>query len=108
MTSAANAKQIGGQHYKTNAIQPWDYILSNNLGYLEGTAIKYITRWKSKNGVEDIKKAIHFLEKLIEHYYEQEQAVQVAVDKGVSDSGDVDWAGMGLGPKVVLGKPFGS
>jgi len=44
----------------------WDYILANDLGYLEGTAIKYITRWKKKNGVEDILKAIHFLEKLVE------------------------------------------
>lgn len=48
------------------AIQPWDYITSNNLGYLEGTAIKYLSRWRSKNGIEDLRKAIHFIEKLIE------------------------------------------
>lgn len=41
-------------------------MLANNLGYLEGSAIKYITRWKDKNGIDDIRKAIHFLEKLIE------------------------------------------
>ena len=61
----ANNKQVGGSHYKSK-MECWDYILSNDLGYLEGTAIKYITRWKKKNGVEDIQKAIHFLEKLIE------------------------------------------
>ena len=40
--------------------------MANNLGYLEGTAIKYLTRFRKKNGVEDLKKAIHFIEKLIE------------------------------------------
>lgn len=44
----------------------WDYIVSNELGYLEGTAIKYLTRWRKKNGVEDLRKAVHFIEKLIE------------------------------------------
>lgn len=63
----ANEVQHGGTHYKQFAIQPWDFILSNNLGYLEGSAIKYISRWKFKGGVEDIKKAIHFLQKLVEH-----------------------------------------
>lgn len=63
---SANDKQIAGSHYKKNGIQPWDYVIANNLGYLEGSAIKYITRWKDKNGIDDIRKAIHFLEKLIE------------------------------------------
>lgn len=62
----ANAIQHGGTHYKQVAIQPWDYIVANNLGFLEGNAIKYITRHKSKNGIEDLKKAIHYIEKLIE------------------------------------------
>jgi hypothetical protein len=63
---SANDKQIAGNHYKKNGIQPWDYVVANNIGYLEGSAIKYITRWKDKNGIDDIRKAIHFLEKLIE------------------------------------------
>ena len=62
---SANEKQIGGNHYKAS-IECWDFILANNLGYLEGTAIKYLTRYKKKNGVEYLKKAIHFIEKLIE------------------------------------------
>jgi len=63
----ANDKQHGGQHYKKYGdIQPWDVVIAWNLGYLEGTALKYIARWKDKNGVEDILKAIHFLEKLVE------------------------------------------
>jgi hypothetical protein len=64
--SQANKKQIGGSHYKGRAIEPWDYCLLNNLGYLESSAIKYITRWKDKGGVSDIQKAVHYLEKLIE------------------------------------------
>ena len=63
---AANDKQISGKHYKENSIQPWDYVAANNLGYFEGSAIKYITRWRNKGGISDIQKAIHFLEKLIE------------------------------------------
>ena len=63
---SANDTQEGGQHYKRLAIQPWDYILQNNIGYIEGCVIKYVTRWRDKGGVEDLKKARHFLDKLIE------------------------------------------
>jgi len=62
----ANAQQVGGSHYKSKAIQPWDYIASNNLGYLEGNIVKYVSRWKEKGGLEDLKKAQHYLTKLIE------------------------------------------
>lgn len=63
---SANNVQHGGNHYKNKAIQPWDYIAANKIGYFEGTAITYLTRWKEKGGVEDLKKVIHFIEKLIE------------------------------------------
>lgn len=58
--------QVGGSHYKDLKIQPTEYILANNLGFLEGNVIKYVTRYKSKNGVEDIDKAIHYLQILKE------------------------------------------
>jgi len=65
----ANDIQHGGTHYKKyGSLQPWDVITAWNLGYLDGTALKYIARWKDKNGIEDLKKAIHFLEKTIEVY----------------------------------------
>jgi Protein of unknwon function (DUF3310) len=71
----ANDKQHGGDHYKKYGnLQPWDVVLAWKLGYLEGTALKYIARWRDKNGIEDIKKAIHFLEKLVE----TEEARQVS------------------------------
>ncbi len=62
----ANEHQIGGNHYASNDIQPWDYIIANNLGYLEGNIIKYTTRWRRKGGVDDLRKVIHYAEKLIE------------------------------------------
>lgn len=63
---AANAVQVGGDHYKKNAIQPWDYIVSNDLGYLEGNVVKYVSRWKDKGGRQDLEKAKHYLDKLLE------------------------------------------
>ena len=64
---AVNDIQIGGNHYKKLQIQPWDYILANNIGYCEASAIKYLSRWKDKGGIADLYKAKHFIDKLIEH-----------------------------------------
>lgn len=63
---SANEVQVGGNHYKQQPIQPWDYIAANNLGFFEGNVVKYVTRWRDKAGVEDLKKARHYLDKLIE------------------------------------------
>lgn len=59
-------KQVGGNHYKDLAIQPVEYIFKNNIGYIEGCVIKYVTRWQNKGGLQDLEKAKHFLELLIE------------------------------------------
>jgi len=58
--------QEGGNHYKLMKVQPVEFIHANNIGYFEGCVIKYVTRWKNKNGIEDLRKAIHFIELLIE------------------------------------------
>lgn len=63
-------KQVGGTHYKDFEIQPIDYIVKNNLGFREGNVIKYVSRHKFKNGAEDIKKAIHYLEMILADYDE--------------------------------------
>lgn len=63
--NTANTTQVGGSHYQ-KAIQPWDYIIANSLGYLEGNIIKYVSRYKEKNGKQDLEKAKHYLDKLIE------------------------------------------
>lgn len=57
---------MGGTHYK-GAIQPIEFILANNIGFIEGTVIKYLYRWKDKGGVEDLEKAKHYIDLLIEH-----------------------------------------
>lgn len=62
----ANNRQISGNHYMKQQVQPWDYIASNGLGFFEGNIVKYVTRWKNKGGVDDLKKAQHYLQKLIE------------------------------------------
>jgi hypothetical protein len=62
----ANDQQVGGRHYIDKPFQPWDFIVGNKLGYLEGNIIKYVSRYKEKNGIEDLIKASHYLDKLIE------------------------------------------
>lgn len=59
-------KQEGGDHYKKLAIQPVQYIHANGIGYFEGNVIKYVSRWREKNGVQDLEKAKHYIELLIE------------------------------------------
>ena len=59
-------EQIGGTHYSILAIEPIDFITANNLGFCEGNIVKYIARWKTKNGVEDLKKARWYIDFLIE------------------------------------------
>lgn len=61
--------QEGGNHYKICGIQPVEYIHANNLGYFEGNVVKYVTRHKDKNGVEDIKKAIHYCQLILKLQY---------------------------------------
>jgi hypothetical protein len=58
--------QIGGGHYKDMAIQPMEYSMANGFNACQHTAIKYISRYQAKGGLEDLKKAIHVLEMLIE------------------------------------------
>lgn len=68
-------RQVGGQHYKSKAIQPVDYILANALNFCEGNVVKYVTRWRDKGGVQDLEKAKHYLEFLIEDARSKEAKV---------------------------------
>lgn len=58
--------QEGGGHYKAMKIQPFEYIHANGLQFAEGCVVKYVSRWRAKGGIEDLKKARHFLDLLIE------------------------------------------
>jgi hypothetical protein len=64
-TYSKPSDQIGGTHYSSKAIQPIEYINANQLNYHQGNVIKYITRYKDKNGIEDLRKAIWYIEDLI-------------------------------------------
>lgn len=62
-------KQIGGTHYNELPYQPIELIYKLDLGFIQGNIIKYITRWRCKNGIEDLKKAEHYCE--LGFYYEE-------------------------------------
>lgn len=69
---SALSTQEGGSHYKNLAIQPVEFILANKIPFIEGNVIKYVVRHRSKNGDQDIRKAIHFLNMLLEMEYPEE------------------------------------
>lgn len=60
-------EQVAGAHYKNQKIQPIEYILANELPFIEGNIVKYITRWREKGGIEDLKKVKHYVEILMEY-----------------------------------------
>ena len=62
----AGDTQVAGDHYKKMKIQPVEYIHANGIGFSEGNVIKYVSRWRSKGGIGDLKKARHTLDLLIE------------------------------------------
>lgn len=78
---SANDRQVGGTHYRTKplGVQHWDYCSACEVQYLEGLASKYVSRWRKKNGVVDLEKAVHCLEKRIEDYHND-----VGAKKGVN------------------------
>jgi hypothetical protein len=62
----ANETQVGGTHYKTGGEEHWDRVARLGLNYYEGNITKYVERARKKNGIQDLKKAAHYLQKLIE------------------------------------------
>jgi len=69
---SALKEQVGGNHYKSFKIQPIEFITINDLGYIVGNVIKYVCRYKSKNGIEDLRKARHYIDMLIESELKEE------------------------------------
>lgn len=61
-----NARQVGGEHYQKMIYQHWDWVCDIDLHYLLACATKYVARWRQKNGVQDLEKAIHYLDKAME------------------------------------------
>ena len=73
MTSKAYKKQIGGSHYQNMVMQPSEFINKNKLPFAEGSAIKYICRHAAKGKEQDIHKAIHYLEMILDRDYQDTQ-----------------------------------
>lgn len=78
----ALSKQVAGNHYKDLPIQPVQYIHANALGYFEGNVVKYISRWRNKNGIADLEKAKHYIELLIELESRKADANCIGAGKG--------------------------
>ena len=71
VTQSALNVQVGGEHYKNLAIQPVEYIHANNLSFLEGNVVKYITRHKTKNKAQDIRKIVHYCTLILQLEYNE-------------------------------------
>lgn len=68
-------KQVDGSHYKDCAIQPIEFIHLNELSFIQGNIIKYVVRYKDKNGIKDLEKAKHYIEILIEFERKHEEPI---------------------------------
>ena len=69
----ASEIQQGGSHYKKYVIQPTEFIFKNNVGFIEGNVIKYVLRHRDKNGKQDLEKAKHYIDLLLELEYGTKQ-----------------------------------
>jgi len=75
-------KQVDGNHYKTMMIQPLEYALANSLGICEHAVVKYISRWREKGGLSDLRKAAHYIEILIEREMENPETIELTKKAG--------------------------
>lgn len=73
---SAKDQQVNGNHYKAFSIQPVQFIVQNELGFLEGCIIKRLCRYQSKDGLDDLKKARHELDLLIEEHYPEDDVAE--------------------------------
>lgn len=79
-------KQMGGTHYKQMKIQPIQFIIENGIDYIPGNVIKYVCRYKEKNGIQDLKKAIHYLEILIEYETGRENQAGIKTGQAIQEA----------------------
>ena len=84
MSKKHSDKQIGGEHYKHMKIQVTEFVAANDIPFIEGNVIKYVCRHAHKNGKEDVLKAIHYLNLLIEYHYESNDVRDPVLEEGLS------------------------
>ena len=85
---SANDRQVGGDHYKREGREHWDIVAEFDLDYFQGQITKYVMRWKEKNGVQDLEKAHHFLEKYLEiarRQYSVNQGVKAGMVETIAE-----------------------
>lgn len=115
--ASANERQVGGAHYQA-AVQHWDLIELHGCGYLEGCATKYLTRWRKKNGLQDLEKSLHYAQKLQELFLKGKVKPRGIVpddvmtlfvrsnDIGPKEARVIDmlcsWSGPNLAPAIAL------
>lgn len=99
-------KQVGGNHYKDMLIQPIEFIVANGIPYTEGNVIKYVCRWKKKNGLADLEKAKHYIDMLIETEKQRiaEADAKCAAIKAAADA--VAQQGAVAAPSVDIRTPW--
>jgi len=83
MSKKHSDKQIGGEHYKHMKIQVTEFVAANEIPFIEGNVIKYVCRHAHKNGKEDVLKAIHYLNLLIEYHYESNDVRDPVLEEGL-------------------------
>lgn len=81
----SNDYQIGGNHYASE-YQHWDFVCDTKLHYLLGCATKYVSRWRKKNGIEDLKKALHYLRKAKENRIYAEKDVKIGTEEALAST----------------------
>ena len=97
MTSKVYNKQIGGSHYKDMVVQPSEFINKNKLQFAEGNAIKYICRHAHKGEVQDLEKAKHYIDMIIERDYplipmtEEEEYRNAGITKEEAETSSKEW-----------------
>lgn len=82
MSKKHSDDQVGGYHYKHMKIQPTEFISVNSIPFIEGNVIKYVCRHAHKNGKQDVLKAIHYLNLLIEYHYNESNDLPGPVQEG--------------------------
>lgn len=87
---SADNVQVGGAHYKGSdpAIQHWNVVIAHQMGYFEGQITRYLFRWRQKNGIEDLNKAQHYMNKLLEVAQAAEQG-DISAQRFLDPRGEV-------------------